>query len=126
MDARVAATTCRVGDPRHHVVHLSMHCRLQVVLRRLPLPHVAPRHPRTPVHAYDATRSLHVPPFAHGRLAHSSTSVLHRPPAYPAVQLHEYVSTRGWLHVAPCAQGFDAHSSMSVQLRPLSRVAYPG
>jgi hypothetical protein len=45
---------------------------------------------------------------------------------YPAVQLHEYVSTRGWLHVAPCAQGFDAHSSMSVQLRPLSRVAYPG
>jgi len=48
MDARVAATTCRVGDPRHHVVHLSMHCRLQVVLRRLPLPHVAPRHPLLP------------------------------------------------------------------------------
>ena len=69
MDARVAATTCRVGDPRHHVVHLSMHCRLQVVLRRLPLPHVAPRHPLLPpasrLHATPrCIRFRDAPPFA--------------------------------------------------------------
>ena len=65
---------------------------------------------------YDASRSLHVPPFWHGADAHSFTSTLQVLPLYPAAHLHVNFPVPS-TQVAPFLHGSDAHSFMFVSQR---------
>ena len=85
-------------------------CSLRALLARRVL--VAPTH----VHAYEKTKSVHVAPFWHGPLEHSSWSTeqswLPGELPQPFGQAHTYASTES-VQVPPWAHGTDAHSSKS-------------
>ena len=58
---------------------------------------------------YPLTPSIHLPPFLHGLLEHSSVSVLQKNPAG-----HAHTNVPGWfVHASPLRHGLSKHSSIS-------------